>query len=90
MGFNYAPHLCIQGQQVEIAEGYGVYLFKRQLDKAVDQSCNSPTRLMRNLLIAFFTPSVLAASSCLGTHKFPALNKDIIGACFSKLIIIHI
>ena len=42
---------------------------------------------MQNLLIAFFTPSLLAASSCLGTRKLPALNRDIIGACFSKLII---
>ena len=76
--------LDMQPQQVELVEGYGVYLTKRQLDEAVDQSCNSPSRLIRNLLMVFFTPSVMASSSCLGTRKFPALNNDIIGACFSK------
>lgn len=72
---------------MELVEGYGVYLTKRQLDEAVDQSCNSATRLMRNLLVVYFTPSVLASSSCGGTRRYPALNRDIIGACFSKLIV---
>jgi len=38
--------------------------------------------------IIYFMPSVLAFSSCGGTRRYPALNCDIIGACFSKLIII--
>lgn len=74
----------LQPQQVELVEGYGVYLSKRQLEEAVDQSCNSATRLIRNLLMVFFSPSVLASSSCLGTRKYPALNKDITGACFRE------
>ena len=61
-----------------------MYLTRRQLDEAVDQSCGSPTKLIRNLLMAFFSPSTLAASSCYGTRRYPALNKDIIGACFRK------
>ena len=50
----------LQPPQVELVEGYGVYLSKQQLDEAVDQSCNSASRLMRNLLVVFFSPSVLA------------------------------
>lgn len=78
--------LCsFQGKQIELVDGYGVYLTKRQLDEAMDQSCNSPTRLVRNLLMVFFPPNVLAASSCYGNRKLPALNKDIVSACISKL-----
>lgn len=74
----------LQPKQVELVEGYGVYLTRRQLDEAVDQSAGSPTKLIRNLLMIFFTPSVLAKSSCFGTGTFPKLNSDIIGACFRK------
>ena len=77
-------YVICQPLQVELVEGYGVYLTKRQLDEAVDQSCNSASRLVRNLLMVFFTPSVLATSSCRGTRRFPALNKDITGACFRE------
>ena len=65
-------------------EGYGVYLTVRQLDEAEDQSCRSATRLIRNLMMVFFTPTTLASSSCLGKKHYPALNSDIIGACISK------
>ena len=65
-------------------EGYGVYLTVRQLDEAEDQSSNCPTHLIRNLMMIFFTPTTLAASSCLGKRNYPALNKDIMGACLSK------
>lgn len=73
--------------QPMVVELYGVHLTKRQLEGAVDQSCFSPTRLIKNLLNVFFTPAVLASSSCFVTRKFPALNQDIVGACFSELII---
>ena len=82
--YMYIYSLYWQPQQVELVEGYGVYLTKWQLDEAVDQSCNSASRLMRTLLMVFFTPPVLASSRCLGTRKFPAPNEDITGACFSK------
>ena len=62
-------------------EGYGVYLTHRQLDEAIDQSYGCPTKLIRNLLTAFFSPSTLAVSNCYGIWRYPALNKDIIGAC---------
>jgi len=71
-----------QAKRLELVEGYGVYLTVRQLDEAEDQSGTSPTHLIRNLMI-FFTPSVMAASSCFGSWKLPALSKDIIGACLS-------
>ena len=61
-----------------------MYLSKRQLEEAIDQSNNSPTKLIRNLLTVFFTPSVLASSSCGGTRKFPCLNRDVIAACIRK------
>ena len=70
---------------MEPVEGYGVYLTHHQLDEAVDASCKSATRLMRNLMMIFFTPSVMAASSCFGNKKHPALNRDIMGACLSEL-----
>lgn len=61
-----------------------MYITQRQLDEAEAQSCGVATRLLRNLLMVFFTPNVMGASSCLGTRNFVALNQDIIGACFSK------
>ena len=61
-----------------------MYLSKHQLGEAIDQNNNSPTKLTRNLLTVFFTPSVLALSSCGGTRKFPCLNRDVIAACIRK------
>ena len=61
----------------------GVYLTKWQLDDALDQAGSLPTCLMRNLS-AFFTPSVMARPSCLGTRHYPGLNKDVVAACFRK------
>ena len=58
-------------------EGYGVYLTVCQLDEAEDQSSS-------NLMMVFFTPTTLAASSCLGKRNYLALNKDIMRACLSK------
>lgn len=80
----------LQPKTIELVKGYGVYITQRQLDEAEAQSSGVATRLLRNLLMVFFTPSVLGSSSCLGNRKFPALNQDIIGACFSKLTIYSI
>lgn len=63
---------------------YGVYLAQRQLEEIEDQSYKSPTKLIRNLLTAFYKPTTLAESSCMDTRKYPPLNKDITRACFSK------
>ena len=52
-----------------------VYLTKQQLDAAMDGSKNSPTRLMRNLLIVCF-PS----GSALGSHQKNALDNDVLEA----------
>ena len=65
-----------------------MYLSKRQLEEAIDQSNNSPTKLIRNLLTVFFTPSVLASSSCGGTRKFPCLNRDVIALVYVSLLIV--
>ena len=67
-------------------DGYGVYLSLCQLDEANMRGGNSPTKLLRNLLVALFEPSVLATSSCLGSGKHPALDPVILKACFSKYI----
>ncbi len=72
-----------QVRRIETIEGYGVYLTQRQLDEALHQSCSSPTRLV-NLMSCFFPPTLMAKSSCFGTRRFPKLNEDIVGACFSK------
>ena len=72
-------------KQVELVEGYGVYLTQKQYDEAIDQSGGSPTRMIRNLITVFFKPTTLAQSSCLGKRgRHPALNQDIVGACLSK------
>ena len=69
-----------------MVEGYGVYLTLRQLDKCNAQRGGSGTKVLRNLLMVFFTPAVLGASSCFGGRKYPSLNQDIVGACLiSKL-----
>ena len=57
---------------------------QRQLDEAVDQSYQCPKKLVRNLMSVFFTPTIMAMSSCGGTRRFPSLNKDIVGACIRK------
>ena len=53
----------------ELVRGYGVFLMQRQLDAAVVASKESPTRLIRNLMSAFFAPDVLAVSSACSTRK---------------------
>lgn len=57
--------------KVELWEGYRVYLTKRQLDQAVDQSSNW-THLIHNLLNVFFTPCIL---SCLGTSNQHSITR---------------
>lgn len=68
---------------IELVPGYGVMLSQRQLDEAVDNSNNSGTRLIRNLMSAFFPKEVLAKFSALGRIN-TALDKDIVAACLSK------
>ena len=45
----------MRAQQVELVEGYGVYLTKRQIEEVLDQSLKSPTKMIRNLLTVFLT-----------------------------------
>ena len=72
---------------VELVPGYGVVLSQRQIDEAIDNSNNSPTRLIRHLMSAFFTKEVLSTSSALGGRKNNALDKDIVAACLSELLL---
>lgn len=69
-------------KMVELAPGYGVTLSKRQLDEAVDSSAGLPTRLIRNLMAAFFPKEVLASSSAYGGRVNAALDADILASCF--------
>ena len=69
---------------VELVPGYGVVLSQRQLDEVIDNSGNSPTRLIRNLMSSFFTREVLASLSALGGRMNKALDNDVIAACLSK------
>ncbi|XP_019860258.1 PREDICTED: uncharacterized protein LOC100637058 isoform X2 [Amphimedon queenslandica] len=68
-------------QLIELVPGYGVMLTQRQLDDVEGESNQSPTRLIRNLMSAFFTREVLAKSSCYGSRLNDPLDKDILGAC---------
>ena len=76
--------LQVEPKAVELVEGYGIYLTRRQLDAAVDGAKNSPTRLVRNLMSVFFTPEILATSSAFGTRVHRALDKDIVETCIRK------
>lgn len=69
---------------VELVDGYGVTLTKRQLDEALDSSRNMPTRLIRNLLAVFFPKDILAQSSAYGSRNNQALDPDILAACLSR------
>ena len=71
---------------VELVLGYGVVLSQRQIDESIDNSNNSPTRLIRHLTSAFFTKEIIATSSALGGRKYNALDKDIVAACLSELL----
>jgi hypothetical protein len=63
----------------------GVYIASKQLD-IIKSNSNSATKLLRNLLVAFFTPQTLASSSVLGSRKTQPLDKCILNACFRKCI----
>lgn len=72
---------------VELVEGYGIVLTKKQLE-AADSCGSSPTRLIRNLMATFFSPEVLAQSTACGSRGGRlALDRDILDACIRKLII---
>jgi len=75
-------HLCKYNcivKKIELMKGYRsrVYLTVRQLDEAKDQSCNSLTRLIRNLMMVFFTPTSLVSEK----KNYPALSNYIIETC---------
>uniref|UniRef100_A0A1X7T210 BEN domain-containing protein n=1 Tax=Amphimedon queenslandica TaxID=400682 RepID=A0A1X7T210_AMPQE len=73
-----------ESQLIELVPGYGAMLTQRQLDDVEGESNQSPTRLIRNLMSAFFTREVLAKTSYYGSRLNDPLNKDILGACISK------
>ena len=72
--------------QFPLVPGYTVYVTQPQVDEVVDSSGGSATKMMQNPLMVFFTPNVLAKSSCFGSRKFPGLQKDIVTACLSKYL----
>ena len=73
--------LFITQRDVELVEGYGVYLSKQQLDEAVYAVRN---KLIWNLIGVFFTRNVLASSSVYGKEKNPCFDKDIVSTCLSN------
>ena len=70
--------------KVELVDGYGIYITKKQLDQVTLESGESATKMIRNLLTVYFTPTVLAKSSCMGKRENGALDSDIVDACISK------
>ena len=71
--------------QIELVEGYGVFISKRQLDDAEDLSRNNPTRLIRNLCGIFYTKETLTESSAFGGRRNKVLDRDIL----STVRVIH-
>ena len=65
-------------------EGYGITISKMKLDAAVDGSHSQPSKLVRKLIAAFFTPETLAKSSARGSRKYEALDQDILAAIISE------
>lgn len=80
---NYYGNSQATQDLIELVPGYGVFLTRKQLDMTVANS-SSATKLIRNLMMVFFEPQVLAASSALGTRKNKALDKDKVDACIRK------
>ena len=80
----YVLYVC---QQIPLVEGYSTLITQLQLDEVIDCSGASPTKMIRNLLMVYFPPQTLAKSSCFGGRKFPALDKQIIGACLSESLL---
>ena len=78
--------IYLEANEVEIVSGYGVYISSKQLDM-IKSNSNSATKLLRNLLTAFFTPQTLATSSALGSRKNQALDKNILDALFRKYVV---
>ena len=76
--------LQVEPTKVELVPGYGVVITQRQLDEAIGESNDSPTRLIWNLMWVFFTREELARFSCYGSPFNAALDKDIILACISE------
>ena len=70
--------------QIELVDGYGIFLSKRQLDEALASHGNSPCRLIRNLMSIFFDNDTLAGSSCYGTRKHKELDRDVTAASISR------
>jgi len=56
--YRYFKLTQVEPKSIELVEGYGVVLTKRQLDCAVDCAGSSPTKLMRNLLSVFFSAEI--------------------------------
>lgn len=71
----------IQLKSVELVEGYGVLITRKQMDVAVVDAGQSQTQLIRNLMGAFFTADVLSM------RARPALDSDILSACIRKSVI---
>ena len=78
--------IYLQANKVELVPGYGVYITSKQLD-LIKSNSNSATKLLRNLLMVFFTPQTLASSSALGSRKNQPLDKCILDACFRKCVV---
>ena len=67
--YRYFKLTQIEPKSIELVEGYGVVLTKRQLDCAVDCAGSSLTKLMRNILSVFFSADILVQSSALGEKE---------------------
>ena len=76
--------IIVSFKQLPPVPGYKVLISQPLKDEVIDCSSNSPTKLIRLLMNVYFTPDVLAVSSCFGSRKFQCLDKEIILACLSE------
>ena len=76
-------YIYLQANEVEIVAGY---VSCKQLDM-IKSNSNSATKLLRNLLTAFFTLQTLATLSALGSRKNQPLDKNILNALFCKHVV---
>ena len=79
-------HLQLEPTSLELVEGHGILILKKQLDAALAAAGQSPTKLIRNLMSTYFTPEVLGLSTALGSREKPGLDEDIVSACISKSV----
>ena len=69
--------------------GHNVSIIGLKQLNSIKSNSNVPSKMIRNFLLVFFEPEVLARSSALGLHTNHALDQKILEASFGKFLNLH-